>query len=153
MATFNPTLEPIETLFRFWVRFIAWGLRIVPVCFVIALPALALFDRFSPWPPAIEALSTYSGQSRVCVGYGSDTERTGTASHWSVQRSFLLFPRALTSPSIITVAATDGTSVSIAESVLAFWVLVVIYTVSVIFSVHFFRCIFTARHSQSTGGA
>jgi hypothetical protein len=141
MAVFNPTLEPVEKLFRFWLRFITWGLRITPVCFVIALPALALFDHFSPWPPAIQALSVYSGQSRVCVGYASNTERTATVSHSLAERSFLLFPRALTSPSIITVTATDGASIKIDESSSAFWFLFVIYTVAVIFCVRCFRSI------------
>lgn len=133
----------LKTVFRWWLRFVAVGL-------VVGFPALAVFDRFSPWPTAVEALSADSRQSRVCIGYGTHSERTPTASYSSVQRSFLLIPRALTSPSIITVTATDGAAVVVTESRFTFWFVVAIYLIALIFCVRLFRAIISTRHAQST---
>lgn len=151
MNTLNPSLEPLQTLFRFWLRFMAWGLRIAAVCLVVALPAVVAFDRFSPWPPAIQALSAYPGQSRICVGYGSDSEWTPSGSRSSIQRSFLLFPRAVKSPSIITITSTDGAAATVDESSFAFWFLFAFYAVALFFCIRLIRVITSIRHAKSAG--
>ena len=130
-----------------------WSLRLIAFCVVVGFPALAVFDRFSPWLPAVEALSVYSGQSRVCVGYGTDSERTATSSHSTVQRSFFLMPRALTSPSIITITATDGGAAVISESRFAFWFVVAIYLIALSFCRRLVRGMISTCNAQSTGNA
>lgn len=153
MNSFNTSLEPLQALFRFWFRCMAWGLRIAAVCLVIALPALVAFDRFRPWPPAIQALSAYPDQIRICVGYGSDSEWTPTGSHSSIQRSFLLFPRAVTSPSIITITSIDGAPATFDESSFAFWFFFAFYAIALFFCIRLIRVITSTRHASSTGSA
>jgi hypothetical protein len=125
-------------------------LRATAFCFVVGLPVLGVFDRFSPWPPAIDALSAYSGQSRVCVGYSTDHEWTSTASHSSVQRSYLLFPRALSSPSIISVTVTDGSAAVVTESRFGLWFFVAIYVSALFYCLRLLRVWSAKRHAQST---
>jgi hypothetical protein len=149
MNSFNPDIDPIERLARVWLRFVVWGLRMAAVCLVVSLPLMVVWDRFSPWPPAIQALSAYPGQSRLCVGSGSDNEETPTGSQASVQRSFVLFPRALTSPTIITVTSTDGAEPVVEESHLAFWFLFVIQTVALFFCVRLIRGTRLRTHSEA----
>ena len=143
--------EPRDTYLRWWRRSIAWMLQAAAVCLVIVFPALAAFDRISPWPPAVEALSAYPGQSRICVGYGMDSEWTPTASHSSVQRSFLLLPRALTSPSIIFVTVTDGAAAVTSESRFTFWFALAVYLIALIFSVRIIRSIISWRRARTVG--
>ena len=138
-------------IFRFWLRFVTWGLRIAAVCIVLALPVGAAFDRFSPWPPAIQALSAYPDQFRVCVGFGSDSEWTPTGSHSSIQRSFLLFPRVVSSPCIITITSTDGAKATIDESRMAFGFFIAFYALALLFCIRFIRGILSLRHGKSTG--
>ena len=134
----------LKTLFRWWLSAVA-------ICCVVGLPALALYDRLSPWPPAIEALSAYSGQNRFCVGSGTDSEWTPTASHLSIQRSYILVPRAFASPSVITVISTDHAPAVVSESPGTFWFVIAIYSVALFFCVRLIRGIISTRYAQSTG--
>ena len=116
---------------------------------VVALPLMAVWDRYSPWPPAVEALLAFPGQGRVCVGSGSDNEEAPTGSHVAVQRSFVLFPKALTSPSIITVTSTDGGEPVVDESQMAFWFLFVIQGAALFFCVRLFQGWMSKAHPKS----
>jgi hypothetical protein len=130
-----------RVLVQFWMRFVRFGLRITPVCVVSALPTLAIFDRFNPWRPAVNALSAYSGQRRVCVGVGGHHTRTSAGTYSSVERSFVLFPQVLTSPSIITVSVADGAPGVVTESRFAFWLVAAIYITALVLSARFVRVI------------
>ncbi len=143
----------VSALFRWWLRGMGWILRIAPFCFVLALPVVIVCDRFSPWPVAIDALFAYPGQSRVCVGNSSSSESTPDGHHWSVQRSFVLFPRVFTSPSVIVVTATDSAAVTIEESRSFFWFLFVAYTLALIYCVRLVTIFRSKRHAQSNATA
>jgi hypothetical protein len=119
---FNPFFEPIKSLIRLWWRIMLWGLRIAPGCFVIVVPAVALYDQFSPWPPAMEALSAYPKQMRFCVGLSTESRRAPTDYHSRIQRSFVLLPRAFTLPSLVTITSADSARPIVEESRLGFWV-------------------------------
>ena len=147
MATFNPTLEPLYTLFRFWLRFVLWGLRIAPICLVIALPAVALFDRFSPWPAAIDALSAYPDQTRICIGFGGEGHSTAAGYSSSVQRAFVLVPRALTLPIVVFVTSTDGAAPTIEQSRFAFWFAAILYIIAAVVVVRQFQAYRATRHA------
>lgn len=152
MADFNPTHEPLGTLFRFWLRLVVWGLRITPLCFVLLLPVVVAIDRFSPWPVAIHALSAYPGQTRLCVGLGGQGYYSRTApDHRSViQRSFILWPRVFTTPAVVTVTSTNDRLPIVEESSFGFWFITVIYLIVLVIFTFQLRAFIATRHAQST---
>ena len=151
MAAFNPTLEPITSLFHLWLRVMVWGLRIAPLCFVLVVPAVALYDQLSPWPPAIDALSAFPGQTRICVGLGSESRRTPTDYHSLIERSFVLMPRAFSVPSIISITSTDSAAPIVEESRSGFWFGAAGYICMLAIFGWQIRRFFSTGHSQSTG--
>lgn len=112
---------------------------------VIALPALVVYDRLNPWPSAVKALSIHPGQSRVCVGSGADSEMTSEGLQTSKQRSYILLPMALVSPSVITVSESNGAAVVLTESRSSFWFYAVLYVISLVFCVYFTRSCVSKR--------
>jgi hypothetical protein len=128
-----------------------WSIRVVAIVTVIAFPALAVFDRFSPWTPAVEAFSAYTGQTRVCIGVGTSSVSTPTARHATVWREFFLFPQVLTAPHIITVTLTDDAAVVVSEDRFAFLFTFAIFIVALIYCVRLVQVRASNRYAQSTG--
>ena len=116
-----------------------WWIRIVVVITVLGIPALAIFDRLNPWPPAVEALSAYPNQSRICVGLGAETKWTESTTTSSIQRTFILFPRVFSSPSVIEIAATEGSPALVNESRFLFWFALTIYVTALTLCFRFFQ--------------
>jgi len=146
MSAFDLTMAPIERLLRFWLRFVIWSLRMAPFLLVVAAPVTVVVDRCSPWLPALQELSVYGGQCRACVGISGEEEGSGAQAHVTISRSFLLFPRVFTAPSLISVTATDGAATTV-ESGVTFWLFLTLYAGAVVYCFRYFRGPRPSRHA------
>lgn len=131
----------LRLLFKCWLYAIA-------ICVLVGIPALAIFDQLNPWLPAVEALSTYTGQHRLCVGQATSTKIISGVHHSSAERSFLLVPRILQSPSVITVRTIDDTSAVVSESRRGFWFLLGISICAFVFWFRLFYALVFRSRSQ-----
>jgi len=120
-------------MLRLYVRGLGWLVKIMCLVMTLGFPLAPFYDHLQPWPPALEALARYGTQTRLCVGYGSGSSSRrvhGEEIHESyVQRAFILFPAALSSPQIISVTQDHRGNVTVEESTFGFWFLVVFYLV------------------------
>jgi len=141
--------DSVSALFRWWLRSMGWFVRIIPFCIVLGLPVVMVYDRFRPWPVALNALTAYPGQSRMCIGNSSSSDEKPDGYHWSVQRAFILFPRVLSSPSVIFVTTTESVAAKIEESRFAFWFFFVCYGLIVIYCIRRVRILRSIHHTAS----
>jgi hypothetical protein len=108
---------------------------------VFLLPLCAIYDRLYPWPPAVRALMEYSGQKRLCVGYGGekDVEYSNrvTTEKSETQRAFILFPSVFMSPKMIFITENQDGKITKIESLFGFWFLFLTYAVCLWSTWHF----------------
>ena len=107
-------------MFRFF-------LKLAPVGFLVFLVVMPVYDWIAPVPFASQGLSRFDNQLRVCVGVGSHLRIGGGESSFRKQRTYLLFPRALRDPSLVSVTLDVGSGrIATDENAGALWFLLAV---------------------------
>lgn len=152
MSEFDSSIEPLVRLFRIWLKFLLWGFRIAPVCLVFALPVVVFFDSIRPWPDADAALAQqYPGQTRMCIGLGSHSERTAETSYSVVSRTYILVPRVFASPALFNATSINHAAPVIEEDRSGFWIFVAAYLGMAIIAVWQWRPVLSRFLKRSAG--
>jgi hypothetical protein len=91
------------------LRLARFLLKAFPAVMLVVFGVLPIWDWIYPWETAREALAPYGRQLRLCVGRPSYSS-AGEPAVLHRQGSYLLLPRVLVSPELITVDETvsDG---------------------------------------------
>lgn len=87
----------------------------MPVCLLLYL-LLPLYGLLSPWPPAEQALSIYSGQKPIMVGFSYNDHFSSNIETKRISRSYILFPMVLSEPMIVTVLQVNETGTVVSSS-------------------------------------
>src|SRR5215469_10790707 len=103
------------------------------LCFILVAVfcCLPVYDFFSPWPAASQALSQFGRHFHFCVGVGSEGSRTVSAGHTTAessteQRAFILMRTPISWPTLVFISqdrmGLEAGRVTVDESRFGFWV-------------------------------
>ena len=96
--------------------------------FVIGIVTVGVYDLFSPWSVASEALQRYGKHCRFCVGVGYESYTTDgegrVTSTSSRHRAFFVMRSPRTWPRLVTVSQDHVGQVAVQESLFRFWLVV-----------------------------
>ncbi len=96
---------------------IHWAIFTACLLLLLPPPLIALYDRLHPWPLGTTSLEQeYSAQARVCLAMSSYTYWRNNQSLELTSRSYLLFPRVLRHPVMVTVTADQSSQTETEES-------------------------------------
>ena len=103
---------------------------------VICLLLVAMFcvvpvyDVFSPWPPASEALASFGRHFAFCVGMSSESTKKVSDHLTTVesrkQRAFILMRLPISRPTLVAISQDQAGRVTVDESAVGFWIWLIV---------------------------
>jgi hypothetical protein len=92
--------------------------------------SVLVYDSFSPWPAALQALAQYGPSYHFCVGISSKSyaETSGTERSFSSnrQRAFALVRARNSSPLLVAVSQDQSGKVTVVDTAFGFWAWIVL---------------------------
>ena len=121
---------------KVYMNLLFWLLKIAAPVNVVLFPSLAIYAALNHWRPTEDVMRNYAGQTPILVGIGSErrvsASDSGSASHESNQRSYILYPSVFHDPKIVVVENSDGHPSQVTETKAGFFMLLGWYLLCVV---------------------